>query len=153
MKGPTVKELQALLRARGLPVSGRKAALIERLASADAGRVEAAPAPPVRPPPASDSIPLDVTPRTTSASKDRLRVATWNVAGLRGLLKRDAGVATLRHLVEQEDVDILMLQETKLQEHHVQSVEADVQQEPRMATIRSAGGNLGGFLFWARLST
>lgn len=135
MKGPTVKELQALLRARGLPVSGRKAALIERLASADAGA--APPSPRVRPPadapaprmmrpPVGDSIPLDVTPRTLSVSKDRLRVATWNVAGLRGLLGRDAGVATLRHLVDEEEVDVLMLQETKLQEHHVPQVEADL---------------------------
>jgi AP endonuclease-1 len=134
----TVKELQALLRARGLPVSGRKAQLIERLSTAGvpvpvalpvarrpdrdsggAGRPLTSRAP-AR---AGDVIAADETPPKLPLSDRSLRIASWNVAGLRGLLKRDAGVATLRHLVDCEEVDVLMLQETKLQEQHVLGVQ------------------------------
>jgi exodeoxyribonuclease III len=129
---PTVKELQALLRARGLPVSGRKAVLIERLARADALPI---PAPPAATNPTRttlgakavipQSIRMDATPRRRALLGDpsTLNVASWNVAGLRGLLKREAGVESLRSLVQDERVDVLLLQETKLQEVHVPAVE------------------------------
>ena len=41
--GKTVADLKALLRARGLPVSGVKAALLERLAASDGGALAATP--------------------------------------------------------------------------------------------------------------
>ena len=133
----TVKELQALLRTRSLPVSGKKAVLIQRLA--DAGvplptEPSATASPPahirsaVTPSATSVHVPRDHTPRTVAHSADRLRIASWNVAGLRGLLTREEGRLTLKHLTEEEGVDVLMLQETKLQEKHVAEVEPLLQQ-------------------------
>ena len=131
----TVKELQALLRARGLPVSGRKAVLVERLAIAGVP----VPAPGAAPPSSAKAvissssgsskssaiaIPCDPTPLAAATSAACLRIASWNVAGLRGLLRRESGVASLRHLAD--EVDILLLQETKLQTKHVYDVEAEL---------------------------
>ena len=60
---------------------------------------------------------MDATPRRrrgeAEAPARSLRAASWNVAGLRGLLKREEGRATLRHLVASEQVDVLMLQVTR----------------------------------------
>ena len=60
---------------------------------------------------------MDATPRRRRGGAEpeparSLRVASWNVAGLRGLLKREEGRATLRHLVASEQVDVVMLQAT-----------------------------------------
>ena len=118
----TVKQLQELLRSRGLPVSGRKAVLIERLLSPPPRATVVKRQPSAAPLILDDVIAASPTPRTT-ADASCLRVASWNVAGLRALLKRDAGLESLRALVHDEDVDVLMLQETKLQEHHVAEVE------------------------------
>ena len=80
---------------------------------------------------------MDPTPRGSRRPGTRLlRAASWNVAGLRGLLKRDEGCATLRALVDDEDVDVLLLQETKLQEIHVPAVEAQL--------LELLGGGGGG---------
>lgn len=130
----TVVKLKELLRAQGLPVSGRKAVLIERLLAASPNVLEgltAAAAPAAQKTPAaqrtttprispSDAIPRDVTPRriVKDSSVPLLRVGSWNVAGLRGLLKRDAGLQSLKELVTTEQCDVIMLQETKLQEVH-----------------------------------
>ena len=114
----TVVKLKERLRELGRPVSGKKAELIARIME---------PAPPPSSPPASSpprqssaraAIPMDPTPRRTSVkpSATALRAASWNVAGLRGLLKREEGCASLRSLVYDEGVDVLLLQETKLQE-------------------------------------
>ena len=140
MKGPTVKQLQAMLRARGLPVSGRKAALVERLASAGVApevSQDTTEPPTTRRPPSSSAtvIPADATPRSNRVAENRLRVVTWNVAGLRGLLRREEGVASLRRLVASEEADVLLLQETKLQEQHVPTVEADL-----LSVLDGAGG-------------
>lgn len=54
-----------------------------------------------------------------------MKVMAWNVAGLRGLLKKDDGAA-LKKLVEAEQPDILCLQEHKLQDSHTTEVEAQV---------------------------
>jgi hypothetical protein len=63
-----------------------------------------------------EAIIAEPTPRrsvvapATGTGAATLRLATWNVAGLRGLLKRPEGVETLRALVHSEQVDVLMLQ-------------------------------------------
>ncbi|KAL1523278.1 hypothetical protein AB1Y20_018228 [Prymnesium parvum] len=115
----TIPLLQQRLRARNLRVSGRKDELIRRLATA--GEEPALPPPP----PAAEPIPRDSTPPPPREGHGgTLRLASWNVAGLRGLLKRQEGVRTLRALLEDEAVDVLLLQETKLQEHHVAEAEA-----------------------------
>jgi len=130
----TVAALKERLRERGLRVSGRKADLIERL-SAPLSSPSPGPPPPLPPPPraprrpnsARPLVPIDATPRKAGAvgpGARRLRAASWNVAGLRGLLRREEGRSTLRRLVDEEGVDVLMLQETKLQESHVAEVEA-----------------------------
>jgi exodeoxyribonuclease III len=132
----TVKELQQRLRAKGLAVSGRKGVLIDRILSDATGPVAARPpeppaVPAAAPPPAHasstfatapDALSMDETPRR-AAPASTLRVVSWNIAGLRGLLKREAGLAALRALVEDERADVILLQETKLQEMHVESVE------------------------------
>ena len=50
-----------------------------------------------------------------------LRVLTWNVASLRSLLKKDAG--SIKRLIEAEALDVVCLQETKLQKKDVAAVE------------------------------
>jgi len=132
LAGLTVVALKQRLRELGRPVSGRKADLIARILS-DAGEAAAGAGPAARPtapaaaapssPPPSSSttttarsvVPMDATPRRRRGGAEpeparSLRVASWNVAGLRGLLKREEGRATLRHLVASEQVDVVMLQ-------------------------------------------
>ena len=46
-----------------------------------------------------------------------MKVASWNVAGLRALLKKMPSVLT--DLVQNHDLDVLFLQETKLQDQHL----------------------------------
>ena len=119
----TVKELRSLLRARGLPVSGVKSVLQARLSGVDPAALVTVTPPslprPFNPTPVGSSFPADPTPRPKVGAADALRVATWNVAGLRALLRSESGCASLRHLVTEANVDVLMLQETKLQEEHV----------------------------------
>ena len=54
----------------------------------------------------------------------QLRILSWNVAGLRGLLARRPTAIT--DLIAAEQVDILCLQETKLQNKHVEAVSASL---------------------------
>eukprot|EP00172_Hildenbrandia_rubra_P002319 Plantae.Rhodophyta-Hildenbrandia_rubra.ctg3088.p2 GENE.Plantae.Rhodophyta-Hildenbrandia_rubra.ctg3088~~Plantae.Rhodophyta-Hildenbrandia_rubra.ctg3088.p2 ORF type:complete len:302 (+),score=48.61 Plantae.Rhodophyta-Hildenbrandia_rubra.ctg3088:328-1233(+) len=49
-------------------------------------------------------------------SRRKTKILTWNVAGLRGLLRKS--VTTLDELVKKEQPDIICLQETKLQQVH-----------------------------------
>ena len=172
----TVVKLKDLLRSRGQPVSGVKAALIERLLEpVSAGPVEgsiasppSAPKSPARAPraPARSAssaraksarvgkrphggtglnsareaelpsgevtrIGMDPTPgpeeRGAGENSAPLRIASWNVAGLRGLLggkNSEQGREALRQLVGAGGVDVLLLQETKLQQMHITDVEA-----------------------------
>lgn len=137
LAGLTVVALKQRLRELGRPVSGKKADLIARIrgeAAAGAGPAvgptDPAAAAPSSPPPSSSStttasrsvVPMDATPRRRRGGAEpeparTLRVASWNVAGLRGLLKREEGRATLRHLVASEQVDVVMLQATVLHCH------------------------------------
>lgn len=52
------------------------------------------------------------------------RIVSWNVAGLRSLLKKDP--EAVRGLVQAEQASILCLQETKLQEQHVEDAQAEL---------------------------
>ena len=128
-----VVELRALLRARGLPVSGNKAALEARLAKQQPKDAVSA-APLAR---SVDAIPADPTPPPTLALPDKqsLNVASWNVAGLRALLRNERGVDSLRQLVTERRTDVLLLQETKLQESNVAEVEDNL-----LGVLGSAGG-------------
>ena len=68
-------------------------------------------------------IPRSATPAPPLLSHDGLvSILTWNVAGLRGFLKRDDASTNLRKIISDYSVDIVCLQETKLQECHVEDV-------------------------------
>ena len=69
------------------------------------------------PTPASASAAAtEPSPAAASAPARTYKLASWNVNGLRAVLKKDPGFA---EIVEQLDADILGLQETKLQEGQV----------------------------------
>ena len=69
------------------------------------------------PTPASTSAAAtEPNPAAASAPARTYKLASWNVNGLRAVLKKDPGFA---EIVEQLDADILGLQETKLQEGQV----------------------------------
>ena len=122
----TVVKLKEKLRAAGLPVTGTKAVLVARL-------LKPPPPKPPKPPPKPRAaprapaaprvvIPRDPTPAAAaSSSSSLLRVGTWNVAGLRGALGREAARASLLELGRM--CDVLLLQETKLQTIHVADAE------------------------------
>ena len=70
------------------------------------------------PTPASASTAAtEPSPAAASAPARTYKLASWNVNGLRAVLKKDPGFA---EIVEQLDADILGLQETKLQEGRVE---------------------------------
>lgn len=54
------------------------------------------------------------------------KIATWNVAGLRGLLTKDP--AALQDFCQKHELDVLCLQETKLQESHVTDLKLNLTQ-------------------------
>ena len=68
-----------------------------------------------------DKIPRSVTgPQPPlPAGRPCLSVATWNVAGLRALTKTPEDCARIAALASAHSIDILCLQETKLQTQHV----------------------------------
>ena len=69
------------------------------------------------PTPASASAAAtEPSPAAASAPARTYKLASWNVNGLRAVMKKDPGFA---EIVEQLDADILGLQETKLQEGQV----------------------------------
>jgi exodeoxyribonuclease III len=152
----TVTKLKDLLRSNGLPVSGKKALLVERLC--DAGIAPSTSLPPANVVPPKKTTPIvraarartgAIIPRdacdrrTLHGDVPTLRVASWNVAGLRGLLKRDAGLASLQHLTQTEKVDVLLLQETKLQTSHVEDV------EPQLLEVLRGASRVGWFSGWS----
>ena len=67
------------------------------------------------PPPRAGALPDDVP---------ALRVVSWNVNGIRALLEKDPDV--LDRVASEESADVLVLQETKIQEKHVGEIDARV---------------------------
>eukprot|EP01025_Chloroclados_australasicus_P008775 TRINITY_DN1320_c1_g1_i7.p1 TRINITY_DN1320_c1_g1~~TRINITY_DN1320_c1_g1_i7.p1 ORF type:complete len:355 (+),score=26.49 TRINITY_DN1320_c1_g1_i7:255-1319(+) len=68
------------------------------------------------------------TMRTEVAYKGGiLNIVSWNVAGLRGLLKKD--VLAIKRVVCENSVDVMCLQETKLQEQAVPEVEQQIKEQ------------------------
>lgn len=57
-----------------------------------------------------------------------LRLLSWNVAGLRAVLRKEDSCAAIKALLEKEKPHILCLQETKLQSHHVDEIADDFKQ-------------------------
>ncbi|CAB9501972.1 lyase [Seminavis robusta] len=65
-----------------------------------------------------DELPKLCNPNDNQHSNSYLlKIATWNVAGLRAVLRKDPDA--LATLVAQHNIDILCLQETKVQEMHL----------------------------------
>ena len=58
-----------------------------------------------------------------SMSMKTLSVVSWNINGLRSLLKHDKECKILRNMIQSKKPDFICLQETKLQEHHVSEME------------------------------
>lgn len=60
----------------------------------------------------------------STSKKPYLSIASWNVNGLRSLMRHDPSAKVLNNLIyDMHDVDILCLQETKLQEIHTVELE------------------------------
>lgn len=69
----------------------------------------------------------DETPRADNTASG-LKILSWNVAGLRGLLRNPDRLGQLQRLVSIEKPDVLCLQETKLQPMHVDPVSAELEE-------------------------
>ena len=148
----TVAALKDLLRVAKMPVSGRKAELIDRLLTESPelpafeltggpeprGKGQAAVGSGVHKRERQSRIDsraviardktlrhreIDARTRQRSLGPHTLRAVSWNVNGLRALLKRPE---PLLDLVSEERPHLLFLQETKLQEAHVPGVEAEL---------------------------
>lgn len=65
---------------------------------------------------------------TAKGLKSTLSVMSWNVNGLRSLLRHDSEGSLLRSLVESKRPDFICLQETKLQEVHTQEMASKLDQ-------------------------
>lgn len=61
-----------------------------------------------------------------SCRTEKLSIVSWNVNGIRSLLKHDKEGKVLQDLVNRRNVDILCLQETKLQECHTADIEIEL---------------------------
>lgn len=53
----------------------------------------------------------------------KLSILSWNVNGIRSLFKHDPNGSVLKSLLEKRNVDVLCLQETKLQSSHVPEID------------------------------
>lgn len=67
-------------------------------------------------PTAGLSVKRTPTPRQSAVDPSAAvwRIASWNVAGLRGLLKKEHGAETLRRLVQEEGVGVILLQASRV---------------------------------------
>ncbi len=128
MNEKTVPQLRSLLRKRGLSVSGSKSTLISRLGSEGNRRKEGAAAAVVPDAPMDammsvkrqhiqkqqrEILERDVTPRRNDRIKGKM-ILSWNVNGLRAVLRRKDGLMAIETLIKRECPEILCLQETKL---------------------------------------
>ncbi len=146
MNEKTVPQLRSLLRKRGLSVSGSKSTLISRLGSEINRRREGKGAAAVA---AAADAPVDatksvkrlhiqkqqremiernVTPRRNDGIRGKM-ILSWNVNGLRALLRRKDGLMAVEAVIKRECPEILCLQETKLNPEN----EADA--EVSLATV------------------
>ncbi|CAH9128122.1 unnamed protein product [Cuscuta epithymum] len=64
--------------------------------------------------------PKTLRPPPLTGTAKALKLISWNVNGLRGLLKLDS--VCIKQLAQREEFDVLCLQETKLQEKDVQII-------------------------------
>ena len=145
----TVAQLKAVLRSRGARLGGNKSELAARVAKGGAVTADAlvasaeasaqkknvrAPArrrpsaPRERPKPvlAWEVTDPPLPPRAPPLASDvpALRVVSWNVNGIRALLAKDPDI--LDRVAREENADVFVLQETKIQTKQVDEIDARV---------------------------
>ena len=146
----TVAQLRAVLRSRGARVGGNKSELAARVAAGgtvtadalvfSAGATGSPPAPPRRrsgggssaaakPPPVlrwevTDPPLPPRAPRLANDVPGVMRVLSWNVNGIRALLAKDPDI--LDRVAREENADVFVLQETKIQAKQVDEIDARV---------------------------
>ena len=64
-----------------------------------------------------DQIGVNYSPSLSSDASRQIKIISWNVAGLRGILKKNKEI--LNDLIQQQEPDIICLQEHKLQQDHL----------------------------------
>ena len=145
----TVAQLKAVLRSRGARLGGNKSELAARVAKGGAVTADAlvasaeasaqkknvrAPArrrpsaPRERPKPVLawevTDPPLPPRARPLASDVPALRVVSWNVNGIRALLAKDPDI--LDRVAREENADVFVLQETKIQTKQVDEIDARV---------------------------
>ena len=146
----TVAQLRAVLRSRGARVGGNKSELAARVAAggtvtadalvSSAGATASPQAPPRRrsgggstaaakPPPVlrwevTDPPLPPRAPRLANDVPGVMRVLSWNVNGIRALLAKDPDI--LDRVAREENADVFVLQETKIQAKQVDEIDARV---------------------------
>ena len=146
----TVAQLRAVLRSRGARVGGNKSELAARVAAggtvtadalvSSAGATASPQAPPRRrsgggssaaakPPPVlrwevTDPPLPPRAPRLANDVPGVMRVLSWNVNGIRALLAKDPDI--LDRVAREENADVFVLQETKIQAKQLDEIDARV---------------------------
>ena len=145
----TVAQLKAVLRSRGARLGGNKSELAARVAKGGAVTADAlvasaeasaqkknvrAPArrrpsaPRERPKPVLawevTDPPLPPRARPLASDVPALRVVSWNVNGIRALLAKDPDI--LDRVAREENADVFVLQETKIQAKQLDEIDARV---------------------------
>lgn len=64
-----------------------------------------------------------------------LSVASWNVNGIRSMIKHDTEMVSLKIFIQLRNIDILCLQETKLQTFQVAEVESQIRSKIDVSRI------------------
>ncbi len=140
MNQKTVPQLRSLLRKRGLSASGSKSTLISCLGSENdkcgEGKGGVAAVTADAPVDATKSVKRPhiqrqqretieriVTPRRSDGIRGEM-VLSWNVNGLRAVLRRKDGLVAVESMIKRECPDILCLQETKLNPENEADAEA-----------------------------
>ncbi len=140
MNQKTVPQLRSLLRKRGLSASGSKSTLISCLGSESdkcgEGKGGVAAVTADAPVDATKSVKRPhiqrqqretiervVTPRRSDGIRGKM-VLSWNVNGLRAVLRRKDGLVAVEAMIKRECPDILCLQETKLNPENEADAEA-----------------------------
>ncbi|GAB5355104.1 hypothetical protein AAMO2058_000177300 [Amorphochlora amoebiformis] len=62
-----------------------------------------------------------------------IKIVSWNVAGLRSILNKPEKLKVLKRLIDEENPDIVCLQETKLQDSHVDKIAEELNREIGMS--------------------
>jgi exodeoxyribonuclease-3 len=73
---------------------------------------------------------------SSAGTRAAVTIASWNVNGLRAVVKHDPELGVLKDFIQRRKVDILCLQETKLQETHVEELDKYVKEKLDLKTTK-----------------